>query len=185
MRATAGPSRCVSVFVVLLLVSAAAFVIGVAVERNQGHAKTPTETTATTGSENGEHSGTGAEGKHRDETATDEGTAGVESDESLLGVDPESTGAVVGAVAASLLLAAAAWWRPARSVLVVGALFCLAAAALDVREVLHQLDENRDGVAALAGLVTVLHLAAAAAAALAARGLPGRERTAASTLAPS
>ena len=173
MTATAGPGRWVSVFVALLLASTAAFVVGVTVEREQRHSET-TETTATTGSENGEHTGTGDEDPHSDETGTGEGTADSESDESLLGVDPESAGAVVGAVVASLLLAAVAWWRPARSVLVVGGLFCLTAAALDVREVLHQLDEKQDGVAALAALVTVLHLSTAAAAAVAAGGLPGR-----------
>jgi hypothetical protein len=170
----------VSVFVVLLLASAAAFAIGVTVERNQGHTEAGTGTTATTGSETGEHT-EADEGQDSDETTTDEGTARGESAESLLGVNPESTVAVLGAVAASLLLAAAAWWRPTRPVLVVGGLFCLAAAALDVRELVHQLDENRNGVAALAGLVTVLHLTAALAAALTARGLPGRDRTAVPT----
>jgi hypothetical protein len=99
-------------------------------------------------------------------------------------VNPESTVPVVGAVAASLLLAAAARWRPARPVLVVGGLFCLAAVALDVREVLHQLDENHNGVAALAALVAALHLGAAIAAVIAVRDMPPHERTATQTLAP-
>jgi hypothetical protein len=39
-------------------------------------------------------------------------------------------------------------------------------AALDVREVVHQLDESKGGLALLAGVVAVCHLAAAAVAAL-------------------
>jgi hypothetical protein len=49
----------------------------------------------------------------------------------------------------------------------VAIVFSLGFAALDVREVAHQLDENASGVAALAGLALALHLAAGAVAALA------------------
>jgi hypothetical protein len=38
----------------------------------------------------------------------------------------------------------------------------VALAALDVREVVHQVDEHNGGLAALAGVVAALHLAAAA-----------------------
>jgi choline-glycine betaine transporter len=76
---------------------------------------------------------------------------------------------VVVAVLLALSVAAAVWWRPIRPVLVVAVVFCLGTAVLDVREVVHQLNQNRNGVATLAGLVAVLHLLAAAAAALSLR----------------
>ena len=43
-------------------------------------------------------------------------------------------------------------------------------AALDVREVFHQVDESRTGLAVLAGVVAALHLGAATAIGLLARG---------------
>jgi hypothetical protein len=44
-------------------------------------------------------------------------------------------------------------------------------AALDVRELVHQIDESKGGLAVLAGVVAVCHLAAALA------GLTGRSAT--------
>ena len=67
--------------------------------------------------------------------------------------------------------------------LVTLAAIVVAWAALDVREVAHQIDESRTGLTILAIAVAVLHLAAAAVAArLAAReradiGSPGRPGT--------
>jgi hypothetical protein len=62
-----------------------------------------------------------------------------------------------------VLLAATIWWRPRQAVLGVAIVFCIGATLLDGREVLHQLDENRDAVAVLAVAVALLHLAAAGA----------------------
>jgi hypothetical protein len=92
-----------------------------------------------------------------------------EASEKLLGVNPESTGLLVVAVAVSLLLAAGVWWLGA-SPLVLGvvALAMAAFAALDIREVVHQADESRTGLMLVAGLVAVLHVSAAALAARAA-----------------
>jgi len=50
-----------------------------------------------------------------------------------------------------------------RGVLLAIAATALFWAILDVREVVHQLDESRNGVAAIAMTVAALHLAAAAA----------------------
>jgi hypothetical protein len=47
------------------------------------------------------------------------------------------------------------------TVLVVVALFALGFAVLDGRELLHQLDEDRTGLAVLAGVIAVLYLGAA------------------------
>ena len=52
-------------------------------------------------------------------------------------------------------------------------------AVVDVREVFHQLDEDKDGLALLAALVAALHLAAAAVALWFGRSSPAsREATA-------
>ena len=47
--------------------------------------------------------------------------------------------------------------------LIAVALIAIAWAALDVREVVHQLDESRTGIAVIAIAVAVLHLARGAA----------------------
>jgi Flp pilus assembly protein TadB len=80
-----------------------------------------------------------------------------------LGIDIESAPFIALAAAASLLLALGAWLRPRWVLLLVGiALAMLVFAALDVREVFHQSDESRTGLAVLAGFVALLHLGAAA-----------------------
>jgi NO-binding membrane sensor protein with MHYT domain len=63
------------------------------------------------------------------------------------------------------------WTRP-QSLLVLGVVGAAMVlfAALDVREVFHQVDESRAGLAVLAGAVAALHLGAAAAIGLLARG---------------
>lgn len=81
----------------------------------------------------------------------------------------ESPAAIAGAVVLSLLVAAAVWWRPRRELFLAAAVFCLAAAAFDVREVVHQAGEERAGLAALAVLVALLHLGAGLVGGLAAR----------------
>ena len=82
----------------------------------------------------------------------------------LLGVDLESTPLIVLAVLAGLALAALAATRfgRLRAFLLAIAAIALVVGGLDVREVVHQLDESRDGIALIAMLVAVLHLAAAA-----------------------
>lgn len=164
--------RWLKIFVLLLLASGFAFAVGVGVERSQIH------TEATTAPAVHTETGTGEGATHTDEatgaTSTTGGSSATTSSETLLGVNPESVPLVVGAVALSLVLAAAAWWRPSLPVLLLGAVFCLGAAALDVREVAHQLNENRSGLASLATFVAALHLAAFAAALAAARSLSTR-----------
>jgi hypothetical protein len=79
------------------------------------------------------------------------------------GVDLEATPFVVIAAAFSLGPAMAVWLRPeSRALLGLVAAAMVALAVLDVREVVHQLDEDNGGLAVLAGVVAVLHLAAAA-----------------------
>jgi len=183
--------------VALILASTAAFVVGVLLERHQTNnesGETPAHRAAESGAPTGESregSGSGESsesgesepttspkaGKATGETAAQRERGGhVESSEKLLGVNPESTGLLTVAVVVSLLLAAAVWWRGG-SPLVLGvvALALAAFAALDVREVVHQVNESRAGLALLAGVVAALHGAAAllaGRAAVAARGAP-------------
>jgi O-antigen ligase len=87
-----------------------------------------------------------------------------------LGVDIEAAPFVALAVLASLGLAAAAWLRPRwLLLLLVVAATMLAFAALDVREIFHQQDESRTGLAVLAAAIAALHLAAATVAGLMSR----------------
>jgi hypothetical protein len=131
------------------------------------------------GSENAEHGESGESAAHDQTSQSSATTTGAapttetpqhsEASEKLLGVNPESTGLLVIAVVASLLLAAGVWWLGA-SPLVSGVVAVAMAAfgALDVREVVHQARESRTGLMLLAALVAVLHLVAAAIAARAA-----------------
>jgi hypothetical protein len=82
----------------------------------------------------------------------------------VLGVDLESTPLIVLAVLAGLGLAALTATRLGRlrGFLLAVAAIALVWAVLDVREVVHQLDESRTGIALIAVSVAVLHLAAAA-----------------------
>jgi hypothetical protein len=172
--------RWATLFVALLLAAAAAFVIGVAVERDQGHAESAhSQSPVPSAGEAGNHSEAGEAGSHSEageqgseptgngEASKTGGTSEHGSDESVLGIDPESNAAVTTAVLISVLLAAAVWRWPVLPTLLAGAVFCLAAAAFDIREVAHQTAEGRTGVAVLAALVAALHLAAAASAAAA------------------
>jgi hypothetical protein len=82
----------------------------------------------------------------------------------LFGVHVEATPLVVLAVLAGLALAALAASRIGllRGFLLTVVVIGLAWAALDIREVIHQLDESRTGVAVVAMAVAALHLTVAA-----------------------
>jgi hypothetical protein len=132
----------------LLVASTTLFVVGVSLERSS--ADTHTETATHAASSEGD----------------DDRPAEHAQDATLLGVDAEAWPFVALAAATSLALAAGTWLRPRwGALLVLIAAAMLAFAALDVREVVHQLDENRTGLALLAALVAALHLNAAAIAA--------------------
>ncbi len=156
------------VIAVLLVVSAVLFTTGVLLERGgettTGHRPPSTEQTHTgetggeTGSETTPHTETEMPTTPHTETAHTER-------ERVLGVPVDSPAAVTGAIALSLLLALAIWRRPTRRVLLATAAFAAAATILDLAEIPHQIDHSRGGLAALAALIAVLHLAAAAAAA--------------------
>ncbi|MGI8728897.1 MAG: hypothetical protein ACR2LK_02715 [Solirubrobacteraceae bacterium] len=99
-----------------------------------------------------------------------------------LGIDIEAWPFVALATLVSLSLAFGAWLRPQfAALLTLTAVIMLAFTALDVREVVHQVDVNEDGLAALAAGIALLHGGAAAVAAAMTRGLrrPGTRSPAA------
>ncbi len=82
-------------------------------------------------------------------------------DEYFLGVNSEATPFVILAVLISLTLAGAAWtWSRRQPVLVVVALAMFVFAVFDVREVVHQGEDADTGIAVLAAVVAISHLAA-------------------------
>lgn len=145
--------------VALLVASTALFAVGASIERSD--ADTHVEPAAAQNEAAEPERVHEDEGKAHSEPATGE----TESEgEQVLGVDLESTPLIVLAVLAGLGLAALAASRFGRlgGVLLSIAAIALVWAILDVREVAHQLDESRDGLASIAMTVAVLHLAAAA-----------------------
>jgi hypothetical protein len=146
----------------LVLAATVAFVVGTALERGSGE---------TPASQRAESQGSGhiegaaqtrAEGGEAHPQAGRTQAGHSRSELRALGVDFEAAPFVALAAAASIALALAAWRRPSPAVLLLLAAAMLAFAALDVREVAHQLSENRTGPALLAGAVALLHAAAAA-----------------------
>jgi Flp pilus assembly protein TadB len=147
----------------LIVAATAGFIVGTTIERNSGdeHTKrrSTVEPTAQRGGEAGE--------AHKE---AGESTAAHSEELRPLGVDVEAAPFVALAAAASLALALGAWLRPHwLPLLVVIALAMLLFAALDVREVVHQSDEGKTGLAILAGVVAVLHMGAAGTASIMSR----------------
>jgi len=152
-----------ALLVAVITVATIAFVAGVSIERSSDDSHSD--------------QGTAAEaGESAEQRAAENETGAGSHDESTeelkpLGVDLEATPFVALAVLASLALALAAWRRPRSPALLLAvAGVMLAFAVLDVREVFHQDDEGRTGLAILAGAVAPLHLTAAGIAGFMARG---------------
>jgi hypothetical protein len=159
-----------STLIALLLASTALFAVGVIAERSNAdeHSEPASSHVGESGEPASEPAGAHEEGNgsSADEAGHAEGTADethTETNEAVLGVNIESTPLIVLAVIFGLGLAAVAATRPVHlpAVLLAVAVIALAWAALDVREGVHQLDESRTGIAAVAIVVAVLHLAAA------------------------
>jgi len=72
-------------------------------------------------------------------------------------------------VAITVILAAAVWARRERWLLLVVGLFGLAAAVLDLRELVHQVDVGKASLIALASVLAAVHLGVSGLAAAAAR----------------
>ncbi len=163
-----------TVLAALLVAATALFAVGAIAERSQAHETTAADVhtagESPAAQEQTETSGESTEA-HENGVAVETYT---EASEAVLGVNVESTPLIVLAVLVGLGLAALVASRFGRSpgVMIAVALIAIAWAALDIREVVHQLDESRTGIAVIAIVVAVLHLAAAL---LAAR-LAARER---------
>jgi hypothetical protein len=161
--------RLAALVAMLLLLSAAAFVIGATIEKNQGHSDSSAEQAhLDESSEVPEH----AEGEE-----TESGESHSDESETIGGIDVESTPIIVLGAALSLTLAGAVLKWPRREVFVIVVVFGIGFAVLDWRELAHQLDENAATVATFAALALALHLGAAAVAALAAARAQGDRAT--------
>jgi len=164
----------------LLMLSTAGLVAGVAIERSTegGHEDAPgaaapaEEFSGEAGAAGEAAEGHGGEATGSAEHADSAGSAehgkaaGSPEDEeadTLVGIDLESVPLVGLAAGFTLALAVGVWIRPAWGLLLTLVFAAmLAFAALDVREVVHQVNEHRAGLAALAAGVAALHLIAAA-----------------------
>jgi len=145
----------------LLVLSAALFAVGVAVEHSGGETHAAVAPSGTGGRVE-----TGQEGSESHEQAEPPGLPAADTEagsERLLGVSVESPATVVAVVAVSLLLAGLLWRYRRRWVLVVVAAFAAGAAVFDIAEVVHQVRAGRAGVGGLAGLVAAAHVAVAVA----------------------
>jgi len=147
-----------ALIVALITVSTIGFVVGTTIERNskETHAEHSAVPRAGESSEagGGETRGEAGGGETRGEQAHGELKP--------FGVNLESVPLIVAAALVSLGLAAAVWARSRSALaLAVVAVVMLLFAVLDVREVFHQVDESRTGLAVLAGVVAVLHVGAA------------------------
>jgi hypothetical protein len=152
--------------VLLLVSSAVLFAAGAAVERHHDEGGTPAvqETHAEGGSSEEGSSEEGGEGHTGEAPAV--GSSAEVSSEKLLGIDPEAPWVVVTGVALSIALAVGIWVLRRRMILGLAIAFGLVLAALDVRELVHQLQESRPSLIAVASILAVLHVLVAATAVL-------------------
>jgi len=79
--------------------------------------------------------------------------------EPVLGINPESPMLVTTAITISVLLAVALSLRSTSLVLAIAGAFGLIFAIVDGLEILHQLQEHRPSLVAIATLATLFHLA--------------------------
>ncbi len=154
----------------LLIAGAALFAIGVAAERNatSNHTATGAETVHTEqpASETTAHASEsgGTETPLAEQPATEPAGHTESSPETVLGVNLESTALVVVAAIVALALAVLTWRLNLRLLLITTVAFAAVFTAFDVAELVHQIKESRAGIAALAAVITLLHVAAALAA---------------------
>lgn len=159
----------------LILAATVLFVVGVSIERSDGehHAEggQPAEI-----EHHAEGESEGGEEDHDEATAVPRAETGEEGEETVLGIETESTALVALAAVGSLLLALSVWMRPdSGPLLVFVALATLAFAVLDIAEISHLLENGEGGLVVVASLVALLHLAASAVAvAMRQRGVGGR-----------
>jgi hypothetical protein len=157
--------------VAFIVAATAAFVVGTAIERSStgesGHNEAPTAAPvsieAGTSKETQSEAGGESPAAHANETAkASKGREPPHAEVRPPGIDIEAWPFVALAALASLTLALTAWLRPQLvPLLALIAVTMLAFAALDVREVVHQFDIDKDGLAVLAAVIAGLHGGAA------------------------
>jgi hypothetical protein len=141
---------------VLLVVSAVLFVGGAGQESDDEQDESTEETHG-----QGEAADADESAEQREAEGHDEAVESGGEEREILGLDPESPGLVTVAVVVSLALAAGLWFTAKRGVAAAAAAFALVFAVLDVAEVSHQLDEDRNGLASLAVSIAIGHALAA------------------------
>ena len=151
---------------VLLVVSAGLFAVGAAIERSKGgeSGHKEAQTAEPSASESGGETHSEAGGETSSEVGN--GETHSESSEKIFGINPESTGLVIAAILAAVLLAVATWFSPVLLVLLAVIAFGVLFAVFDVREVVHQVNESRAGLVVIASVLALIHLAVAALAAV-------------------
>jgi hypothetical protein len=147
----------------VIAVATLGFVIGTVLERNSGESHS-SENAIQAGGREERHSAEGAPAEGAKQASAESGRerdSDRESELTPLGIDIEAPVFVALAVIGSLALAAGAWLRPRElPLLSLLALTMVVVAALDIREIVHQADEGRPGLAILADCVAALHLVA-------------------------
>jgi hypothetical protein len=142
---------------VLLVAAAALLVVGVLLERHtESGAEHPV--VAATGEQRESHHDESTEGAPG-EPGTAPGNRGGEAAERLTGVNVESPWVVALGALVSIALAVAVWLRPNRPVIGTVVVFTAAALVLDIFEINHQIEVDRVGLAALAGVIAALRVA--------------------------
>ena len=144
-----------------LIASTALFAVGVAIERSRSEStETPSgevsHTDEGTGGEGATEGGSGEGGSNVAESAT--ATEHSDGDAVVFGIDLESWWLVALAIAVSLGLALAVWFRPTRPVLALTGVVAAVFVALDLAEVVHQVGASEAGLVAIAAVVALLHL---------------------------
>lgn len=139
-----------SMLAAIIVLATVLFVVGVSIERSEGHDEEPSAAHVEAGEGEASEAGEGA--------SHEEG-----EDEEILGVELESTPFIVLAALVSLTLALGAWLRPdSAGLLGLVALAMLAFAVFDIAEIGHQIEESEAGLVVIAALVAGLHLSASA-----------------------
>lgn len=140
----------------LLIPATIVFAVGISAERflvDEAFVALPAESADTANTESSEEEAT----ESQTEETTEPHDEATEASETILGINPESTAAIAAAVVISLLLAVALWFSDTPGVLIVAAIFALLFAALDLREVVHQLQESRISLVVIALAAALLH----------------------------
>ena len=149
---------------VLLIAGAALFAVGASAERhNDLHHEAAAAATTREGTVAAEGSKAAEVAEAAAADITDVGSE--PANEKVLGISLESTLLVVVAVIVSLVLAVATWRSNTKLIVLMTAGFAAVFAALDIAELVHQIDRSAPGLTLLAAIIAAMHAGAAVVAA--------------------